>query len=83
MPTERRRSSEIEIAAPSGQVHSFLARSETPKACPTSTSLKENAMNEATELELEIVELGDAKEETKGADDLSAHETNPDHPYRP
>ena len=30
----------------------------------SSTQLKENVMNE--ELQLEIVELGDAKEETKG-----------------
>jgi len=36
------------------------------KALRTSTSLKENVMNDELEMELEIVELGDAKEETKG-----------------
>lgn len=34
-------------------------------------------MNE--EMELEIVDLGDAKEETKGFDNLPIHEDNPTH----
>ncbi len=40
-------------------------------------------MNEELELEVEIVELGDAKEETKGADDLNFTEVNQKHPYFP
>jgi len=38
-------------------------------------------MNE--ELELEIVELGDAKEETKGANTGIVPESSTQHPFRP
>jgi len=38
-------------------------------------------MNEELELEVEIVELGDAKEETKGVDIPFTFEVNTKHPY--
>jgi hypothetical protein len=58
-------------------------------ACPrhaatgnrSSTDLKENVMNEAPQLE--IVELGDAKEQTKGTWITFKPENNPDYPYQP
>ncbi len=40
-------------------------------------------MNEELEPELEIVELGDAKEETKGAKNGQALEAGTEFPYRP
>jgi len=40
-------------------------------------------MNEELELELEIVELGDAKEETKGAKTGIVHESSTEFPFRP
>ena len=39
-------------------------------------------MNEELEMELEIVELGDAKEETKGIKPGPFFEDNPAHPTR-
>jgi hypothetical protein len=39
-------------------------------------------MNEATEMELEIVELGDAKEETKGLPAGNATEPNSTYPFK-
>jgi hypothetical protein len=53
------------------------------KAIRTSTSLKENVMNDELEMELEIVELGDAKEETKGAASGTITEQNDVLPFRP
>ena len=46
----------------------------------TSTNLKEIVMNEA--LQLEIVDLGDAKEETKGLPQGPKPEANEVAPYR-
>jgi uncharacterized protein DUF5974 len=46
-----------------------------PTAFRTSTPSKEIVMNE--ELQLEIVELGDAKEETKGFPTTQPHEESP------
>ena len=40
-------------------------------------------MNDELDMELEIVELGDAKEETKGAFTLVHSESGTEHPYRP
>jgi hypothetical protein len=42
------------------------ARSDLPRACVPQLT-KEIVMNEELQTELEIVELGDAKEETKGS----------------
>lgn len=39
-------------------------------------------MNDELEMELEIVELGDAKEETKGTQQTLNHEPSPGSQYR-
>lgn len=49
-------------------------------AFPSFSQLKENVMNE--ELQLEMVDLGDAKEETKGRKEGPETEANPALPYR-
>jgi Family of unknown function (DUF5974) len=45
-----------------------------------STQLKENVMND--ELQLEVVDLGDAKEETKGVEKAQYPEPNDLLPFR-
>jgi hypothetical protein len=60
----------------------LLAQGNTARGISYLNSLKENVMNEATEMELEIVELGDAKEETKGLPAGNAFEANPKYPFR-
>ena len=51
-----------------------------PRVILTSTNLKEFIMNEA--LELELVDLGDAKEETKGQLEGPLPEDDPQRPRR-
>jgi len=53
-----------------------------PRAFSNSTSLKEIVMSEELDMELEIVELGDAKEETKGLPVGNATEPHPVYPFK-
>jgi hypothetical protein len=53
-----------------------------PRAFPTSTCTKEIVMNEELEMEMEIVELGDAKQETKGLPSGPDIEDNETFPFR-
>jgi hypothetical protein len=59
-----------------------LPEAETPRAFLPQPVLKEIVMSEELEMELEIVELGDAKEETKGIKPGPYFEDNPAHPTR-
>ena len=60
----------------------LLAGSGSAEGTAYSTSLKENVMNDEMEMELEIVELGDAKEETKGITGVPG-ESDPVLQFRP
>lgn len=57
-----------------------LARSKDAEGNPY-LNLKENVMND--QLELEIIDLGDAKEETKGAKSGPLFENDPVYHTRP
>jgi hypothetical protein len=61
----------------------LLAGGNSAAGTAYSISLKENVMNDELEMELEIVELGDAKEETKGAHTNVPGEVGTEFPFRP
>jgi hypothetical protein len=61
----------------------LFAGSNSAEGTADSISLKENVMNDELEMELEIVELGDAKEETKGGDSHVSGELGTEKPFRP
>jgi len=61
----------------------LLADGRSAEGAAYSTSPKENVMDDELEMELEIVELGDAKEETKGGDTNVPGELGTEKPFRP
>ena len=75
---ERFISPEIPIALSVIGALSLARLTQKPTALSTSPALKEIVMNQAPQLE--IVELGDAKEETKGLPNELLPEENPDAP---
>jgi hypothetical protein len=71
------------LRRPGRESYLLLAGSNSAEGTAYSTSLKENVMNDELEMELEIVELGDAKDETKGVQTGLPGEPDSQYHFRP
>lgn len=67
MQPERVRSQVISVAGAYPNLYLLLARGGSAEGTLYFNLTMENVMNDELEMDLEIVELGDAKQETKGS----------------